>query len=269
MLQSFLLEFRHLSLDHPGIDPVAPHLIIGALPLQLPEQALIPRLQALRCGAGALRQAALTSGSGSSPGTTADPGPGPPSPRPGTSAPASRNDPARGHRSLGSLDHARGSPAPQMRRLGRAPRIVRGLRLVIDQLLLPPLVLQHDQFLSGIKLLIEEVGDQGMDLAVTDPLRVVQRVADHADGDPLTMLLTSGRRPINLGQVRAVSQVEDRSEDQPLYRRGWCGRSFPGLGERSPARESVRVPPSDRAMLISSSLEAHDLRVQRPGSLSL
>ena len=31
MLRSFLLELRHLSLDNPGIDPVAPHLIVGTL----------------------------------------------------------------------------------------------------------------------------------------------------------------------------------------------------------------------------------------------
>jgi hypothetical protein len=29
MLRSFLLELRHLSLDYPGVDPVAPHLIVN------------------------------------------------------------------------------------------------------------------------------------------------------------------------------------------------------------------------------------------------
>ena len=56
MLGTFLLELRHLSLDYPGIDPVPPHRIIGALVLHFPEQALIPRLEILGRRAVALRQ---------------------------------------------------------------------------------------------------------------------------------------------------------------------------------------------------------------------
>ena len=46
MLGTFLLPFRHLSLNHARIDPVPPRL--RPLPLQFPEQAFIPRLE--RCG---------------------------------------------------------------------------------------------------------------------------------------------------------------------------------------------------------------------------
>ncbi len=46
MLGTFLIPFRHLSLNHARIDPVPPQL--RPLPLQLPEQAFIPRLE--RCG---------------------------------------------------------------------------------------------------------------------------------------------------------------------------------------------------------------------------
>src|SRR5271166_5448718 len=59
MLGSFLLPFRHLAFDNSRIDPVPPHLIIGALRLQLPQQTLIPLLQRLGSRAIAFRQPAL------------------------------------------------------------------------------------------------------------------------------------------------------------------------------------------------------------------
>ena len=59
MLGSFLFPFRHLALDNSRIDPVPPHLIIGALRLQLPQQTLIPLLQRLGSRALTFRQPAL------------------------------------------------------------------------------------------------------------------------------------------------------------------------------------------------------------------
>src|SRR5512135_83345 len=59
MPRAFLLKFRHLSLDYPGIDPVPPYRIIGTLMLHLPEQALIPRLEASGRRAVTLRQPTL------------------------------------------------------------------------------------------------------------------------------------------------------------------------------------------------------------------
>ena len=62
-----------------------------------------------------------------------------------------------------------------------------------------------------------------MFFAVTDPLRVVQRVADHSDQDPIAILLAVVGIAINLGQIRAIGQVLDRLEDQPALR---CPRIF-------------------------------------------
>ena len=56
MLGSFLLILRHLLLDHPGIDPVAAYLVVGPLPLHLPQQPPIPPLEASRRRAVAFRQ---------------------------------------------------------------------------------------------------------------------------------------------------------------------------------------------------------------------
>ena len=83
------------------------------------------------------------------------------------------------------LDHTRWGLAPQMRRLGRPPRVLVGLLLVIDQLVFPSLVIKRDQFFSRVKILIQETGDQNMFFAVTDPLRVVQRVAVTRTRTPL------------------------------------------------------------------------------------
>ena len=47
------------------------------------------------------------------------------------------------------LDHPRRRLAPQLRRLGRPPWVLVGLLLVEDQLLLPSLMIQNDQFLAG------------------------------------------------------------------------------------------------------------------------
>src|SRR5512135_2463564 len=59
MLRSFLLELRHLSLDHPRIDPVAPYLVIRALLLHLPQQPPIPLLEPSRGRTVTCRQPAL------------------------------------------------------------------------------------------------------------------------------------------------------------------------------------------------------------------
>ncbi len=91
-----------------------------------------------------------------------------------------------------------------------------GLLLIIDQLLLPSLMIQDDQFFGGIEVGVEPVRDQGVDLAVPEPLRVVPRGADHPHHDPVTILLTVGGRPIDPGQIRAVGQVADRLEDQVI-----------------------------------------------------
>ena len=44
MFGTFLLPFRHLTFDHPWIDPVAPRL--RALSLHFPKQAFVPGLKA-------------------------------------------------------------------------------------------------------------------------------------------------------------------------------------------------------------------------------
>ena len=79
-----------------------------------------------------------------------------------------------------------------------------GLLLVIDQLVFPSLVIKRDQFFSRVKILIQETGDQNMFFAVTDPLRVVQRVADHSDEDPIAILLAVVGIAINLETVASL-----------------------------------------------------------------
>ena len=51
-------------------------------------------------------------------------------------------------------------------------------------------MIENDQFFSGINCIIQEIRDQHMSFAVTDSLRVVQRIADHPDDDPITIDLT-------------------------------------------------------------------------------
>jgi len=126
------------------------------------------------------------------------------------------------------LDHTGRRLAPQVRRLGRPPRVLVGLLLVIDQLLFPSLVIKKNQFFRRVKILIKEIGDQHMNFAVTNPLRVVERIADHPDENPIAILLTVVGSPINLGQIRAIGQVSDRLEDQGLRitisRLGYLGK---------------------------------------------
>ena len=115
------------------------------------------------------------------------------------------------------LNHPRRALAPQVRRLGRSPWVLVGLLLVVDQLLFPSLVIEHDQFFSRAEILIKKISDQHMNFAVTDPLRVVQRLADHPDENPIAILLTVVGRSKNLGQIRTIGQVSDRLEDQPTF----------------------------------------------------
>ena len=68
-----------------------------------------------------------------------------------------------------------------------------------------------------VEILIQETGDQHMIFAVTDPLRVVERVADHPDEDPIAILLAVVGIAKNLGQIRTIGQVLDRFEDQPAF----------------------------------------------------
>ena len=123
MLRSFLLKFRHLSLNHPGIDPVPPHRIIGALVLHLPEQPLIPRREALGCRAITLRQPTLQD-------LEAPQERQPIRVQPGRLRRLKQQRP--GHemtqrQGIDLLDHTRRRLAPQMRRLGRTPRVLVGL----------------------------------------------------------------------------------------------------------------------------------------------
>src|SRR5271157_1727601 len=211
MLGSFLFPFRHLALDNSWIDAVPPHLVIGALHLQLPQQTSIPLFQRLGSRAITFRQPALEN----------------------LEAPQ-KGQPIRVQaHGRGGLKHQRASYempqrqridllnhpcrrlAPQVRRLGRSPWVLVGLLLVVDQLLFPSLVIEHDQFFRGVLILIREISDQHMNFSVTDPLRVVQRIADHPDENPIAILLTVVGRPIDLGQIRTIGQVSDRLEDQP------------------------------------------------------
>src|SRR5512144_3078131 len=128
MLGSFLLELRHLSLDHPGIDPVPPYRIIGALVLHLPEQALIPRLETLGRRAVALWQPTLQDLEAAQERqpirVQTD--------RLGRLEHQRSRHEMTQRQGIDLLDHPRWGLAPQMRRRGRTPRILMRLLLVID-----------------------------------------------------------------------------------------------------------------------------------------
>ena len=110
-----------------------------------------------------------------------------------------------------------------MHRLGCPPRVVMGLLLVIDLLLLPAFVIENDQFFSRIKSLIKEIRNQNVNLAVADPLGIVQRVADHPDQSAVAVLLTVVGALVDLGQVRPVGQCTDGARLKLLTTRA---RSF-------------------------------------------
>src|SRR5271163_1944533 len=210
MLGSFFLPFRHLPLDHPWIDSIAPCLIIGSLFLKFPEQTAIPFLERSRRGAVALWQPALEDLEASQ-----------------------EREPIRvkiyclcrlehqgSHHEMAQrkrinlLDYARWSLASQLRWFGCTPRVVMGLLLVKHQLLFPSLVVKRNQFHRRIECFVEEICDQNMFFIVADPLGVVQRVADHPDDDPIAVFLSAVGRSIDLGQIRAISQISDRLEGQ-------------------------------------------------------
>ena len=54
-------------------------------------------------------------------------------------------------------------------------------------------------------------------LAVTNPLRVVERIADHSDRNPVAVLLPVVVALVDLCQIRAVGQVVDRAQDQSAF----------------------------------------------------
>ena len=126
------------------------------------------------------------------------------------------------------LDHPRRGLASHLCRLGRPPRIMMGLLLIIDQLLFPSLVIKNNQFFSRIKLRVKEIRDQHMSFTVSDSLRVVQCIADHPDDDPIPIDLTVVATPINLRQPYAIRQVLDRLEDQAAFTRAnsWTPRNI-------------------------------------------
>src|SRR5512135_2860184 len=211
MLRSFLLELRHLSLDHPRIDPVAPYLVIRALLLHLPQQPPIPLLEPSRGRAVTFRQPALEDLEAPQEREPIRVEPR----RPGRLEHQRPDHEMPQRHRVDLLDHTGWRLAPQVRRLGRSPRVLVGLLLVEDQLLLPSLMVQDDQFFGRIEILIKQIRDQGVDFAMADPLRIVQRVADHPHDDPTSILPAVVGRSIDLGQIRAIGQVADRLEDQP------------------------------------------------------
>ena len=117
------------------------------------------------------------------------------------------------------LDHPRRSLAPHLRRLGRTPRVLVRLLLVEDLFLLPTLMIKNDQLFRRIDFFVQKIGNQHMLLAMADALRVVERVAEHADHDPVAVLLPVVRALVNLGQVRAIGQVAERRKINPLLTR--------------------------------------------------
>ena len=64
--------------------------------------------------------------------------------------------------------------------------------------------------------LIKEIRNQNVNLAVADPLGIVQRVADHPDQSAVAVLLTVVGALVDLGQVRPVGQCTDGAQDQAL-----------------------------------------------------
>ena len=131
---TFLLPFRHLSLDHTRIDSVPPR--VGTLQLHLPEQAAIPLRERLRTRAVTFRQPALED-------LEAPQERQPIGVQPGRRRRLEHQRPdhemAQRQR-INLLDHPRTRLAPQLRRLGRPPRVLVGLLLVEDQLRLPTIM---------------------------------------------------------------------------------------------------------------------------------
>ena len=81
------------------------------------------------------------------------------------------------------------------------------------------LMVKKDQLHSRIEILIKKICDQNMLLAVTNPLRVVERIADHSDRNPVAVLLPVVVALVDLCQIRAVGQVVDRRKINPLFTR--------------------------------------------------
>src|SRR6516162_6535169 len=102
------------------------------------------------------------------------------------------------------LNDSRGCFTSQLRRLGRTTRVLVRLLLVEDLFLLPAFMIKEYQFHRWVEPFIKKIRDQHMLLAVTNPLWVVERVADHSDDDPVAILLAVVVALVNLGQVQAV-----------------------------------------------------------------
>ena len=164
MLGSFLLILRHLLLDHPGIDPVATHLSSVRSSCSSHSRPRYhssnrPGVELSHSDSRHLRmwkQPVNDSRSVSRPTVAAA----------SNIAPASRNGPATASRPPGS-------PPPGSRsasgRLGRPRRVLDGHQLVIDQLLLPSLMIEYDQFSGRTGFLVEPRRHQGVDRGVPDP----------------------------------------------------------------------------------------------------
>ena len=134
MLGTFLLPFRHLSLDHARIDPIAAR--VGPLPLHLPEQGLIPCLEGCGRRAVAFRHAAFqnleTPGERQSVRIEVH--------RRGGLEPQRPAHEMAQRQRVDLLDHTRRCLAPQLRRLGRTTRVLVRLLLVEDLFRLPAIM---------------------------------------------------------------------------------------------------------------------------------
>jgi len=82
--------------------------------------------------------------------------------------------------------------------------------LVVGDLDLPALVVEHDQFLGRILLGVQQRGEQAMTLAVTCTIGRVEGVFDDPHDDALFVPLTMVGGRVDLGQVRSVRQVSKR-----------------------------------------------------------
>ncbi len=102
---------------------------------------------------------------------------------------------------LNLLNHSRWRLAPQLRRLGRPPRVLMGLLLVVDLFLFPPFVIENDQLFSRMKCFIQEIRNNNMSLAMTDPLGFVQRVTDHSDQDAVAVPVREVLPPLFPGEI--------------------------------------------------------------------
>src|SRR5487761_1131493 len=206
MARTLLQELGHLPLDHTRVDPVATRR--QTLLTHLLQQTRVPATPRLCLSGWALRQTQThnTQTTHKRQLFRGD----------------SRMDCRLCHQrprhvvtqrqSIQLLHYPHRRLAPHLRLLARqAWRLVR-LLLVVDQLLLPALVIQKDQLRRRVHRRIQQGSQQRVDLSVSRSLRVVQHVTDHPHHNPLLIPFSVSGAGVNLAQKRAVRQNEEGLE---------------------------------------------------------